>query len=396
MEVPWETMSRIESKIRVAILVGQTGYGGAERQLLYFVQNGNKERYEYHIIVLNSRKPYTHDDALREQGAVVWQVPPNIQNLLRRLWYLTRLLQQIKPQVALSWSFYANPYVGVAGRLSRVPVRLGSLRNDPDEEAMIKMAPLFRWLGYRSVQSIIVNSRRVGEKLIARGFSPAYVKVVLNGSVFVEPEAKDVDLSPLGIRKEHRVIANCGNLQKRKNQRMFIDGFGYLVRRFPDVHGLIIGRELPGEPHMRSYLETHINERGLSDHVHLIGFRDDVPQLMHRFDVFCLTSYSEGMPNVVLEAMAAARPVVVTPVGDLPNIIEDGRNGFLVDIDDAEHMARIVQRLLEAPELAAQIGAAAQETVRTRFGCARMAREMEAIFAEALQQAGFSPNEKTP
>lgn len=376
-------------RIRVAILIGQTGYGGAERQLFYFIENSDKRRYEYHIIVLNSRKPYTHDDALREQGAVVWQVPPNIQNLLQRLWYLARLLRQIKPQVTLSWSFYANPYVGIAGRLGRVPVRLGSLRNDPDEESIIRMTPLFRWLSYRSVQSIIVNSRRVGEKLIAQGFSPAYVKVVLNGSVFNKPEVEGADLSTLGIRKEHRVIANCGNLQKGKNQRMFIDGFGYLVRRFPDVRGLIIGRELPGEPHMRSYLETYIDERGLSEHVHLTGFRDDVPQLMHRFAVFCLTSYSEGMPNVVLEAMAAARPVVVTPVGDLPYIIEDGQNGFLVDIDNAEQMARIVQRLLEDPELAARVGAAAQETVRTRFGCARMAQEIETIFVETLQRAGF-------
>lgn len=389
-------MSRIESKIRVAILVGQTGYGGAERQLLYFVRNSNKERFEYHIIVLNSRKPYTHDDALREQGAVVWQVPPDFRGGLHRVWYLARLLRQIKPQITLSWSFYANPYVGIAGRLSRVPVRLGSLRNDPDEEAIIKMTPPLRWLSYRSVQSIIVNSRRVGEKLIARGLSPAYVKVVLNGIMFNELEAEDVDLSPLGILRGHRVIANCGNLQKRKNQRMFIDAVAHLIQQCPDVRGLIIGRELPGEPHMRGYLESYIAERNLSKYIRLTGFRDDVPQLMHRFDVFCLTSYSESMPNVVLEAMAAARPVVVTPVGDLPYIIEDGQNGFLVDIDDAQEMARTVQRLLEDPELAARVGAAAQETVRTRFGCARMAREMENIFIEALQQAGFPLNEDAP
>jgi len=379
-------MNQAQNKIRVAIVIGQTGFGGAERQLLYFIKHSDKERFEYHIIVLNSRKPHTYDNALREQGATVWQVPSNCRKFPRRIWYLSRLLRRIRPLVAHSWSFYANPYVGIAGYLTGIPVRLGSLRNDPDAESIRKAPPFLRWLAYHSVMGIVVNTRRAAEKLTGRGLSLGQVHIVFNGYDFIEQVAPDCDLSVYGIGTEHRVVATVGNLQKCKNHRMFINLMSQIVHNYPDSRGLIIGRELPGEPHIRKQLEAYIIEQGLPDYVHLAGFRDDVPRLMSRFDVFCLTSYSEGMPNVVLEAMAAARPVIATRVGDLPYIIKDGQNGFLVDIDDSDHMARIVQQLLEDQTLAARIGSAARETVQARFSCMRMAHDMETVYLETLAQ----------
>jgi glycosyltransferase involved in cell wall biosynthesis len=135
---------------------------------------------------------------------------------------------------------------------------------------------------------------------------------------------------------------------------------------------------------MREQLQALIDELGLSEKIWLTGVRDDVPALMRRLSVLCLTSRSEGMPNVVLEAMAAACPVVATRVGDVPEVIQDGTNGFLVDSEDTEGLARVVVKLLRDAELAERIGAAGRATVEQRFSCQRMAQEIEQVYLRAL------------
>jgi glycosyltransferase involved in cell wall biosynthesis len=127
----------------------------------------------------------------------------------------------------------------------------------------------------------------------------------------------------------------------------------------------------------------------------LTGPRDDIAGLMQHLSVFCLTSVSEGMPNVVLEAMAAGLPVVATRVGDLPDLIEHGRNGFLTGVNDVEAFAEHVERLLLQPELARRVGENARTSVLGSFGCRRMAQEIEALYQKLLALPEASPPSQT-
>jgi glycosyltransferase involved in cell wall biosynthesis len=262
------------------------------------------------------------------------------------------------------------------------------MRNEPLAQSTRQMNAIYRWLAYHSVSGVVVNTKLAADQMVEMGYQPKRVHLVFNGIELPESSADsahDRSLSVYGIRPGHRVVATVGNLQYRKNQHMFIDGVAQVLPKFPDVRCLIVGRPLLGEPAMQAQLEARIRELGLSDKIKLTGVRDDVPQLMPHFDVFCLTSRSEGMPNVMLEAMAAARPVVATRVGDIPHVIKDGDNGFLVASEDSDSLAQIITRLLEEPELATRIGLAGQATVEQRFSCEHMAREMENVYLHSLR-----------
>jgi glycosyltransferase involved in cell wall biosynthesis len=100
--------------------------------------------------------------------------------------------------------------------------------------------------------------------------------------------------------------------------------------------------------------------------------------------VVCLTSHTEGTPNVVLEAMAAGRPVVATRVGGVPELIADGINGLLVEPGDVEGLARAITRLLNDPDLAQRLASAGQQMVKQKYGCKHIVSQLEQLYCDAV------------
>lgn len=368
--------------LTVAILIGEIGLGGAERQLYNFLKHSNKTLFTYHVIVLNRSKHATYDDLIRELGCQLWRCPDRTRGIFRRVLWITRVLRQISPTVIHSWSFYTNPYALLAGILAAVPVRIGSLRNQPGQVEP-RLSPMMRWLAYRG-HALIVNSRQARDAVCEKRRKTRDVYLVENG-IEIPDIVEAADLAEFGIAPDQRVVGNVGNLQRIKNHRMFIDGMRQMLGHVPDVRCLIVGQNVPTEPHMYDELQEYIRGFGLTDKIILTGVRRDVLSLMKRFDVFCLTSFSEGTPNVVLEAMAMGCPVIATSVGDVPYVIEDGKNGLLVHSGDTDALAKAVIYLLENKAYADTLAAAGQATVQRRFGCERMAREIESIYTEKSQ-----------
>jgi glycosyltransferase involved in cell wall biosynthesis len=132
-------------------------------------------------------------------------------------------------------------------------------------------------------------------------------------------------------------------------------------------------------------LDNRIKTLGLTGKVMLAGFRDDVPALMYHLYVFCLLSDYEGTPNVILEAMAAARPVVATRVGGIPDLVQDNVTGFLVKPGDVDGFANAVKRLLDDPALADRMGLAGQEIVKRDYSCETIAHQLEQIYMQSLE-----------
>ena len=369
---------------RAVHLINHLGRGGSERQLFLTVSHLDPTLWESHVIVFNPSHHLVYDDGLRAKGIHIWTMPKEYQGIRRRLPWVTRILRRLRPQVAHSWTVHDNAYAAVAGRLAGVPVRWGSLRGSPTTPALEALSAPVRYLTFRGVQRLVVNCEDLARQGAAAGIPREMILVLPNSVELPSPYPPPASLADLGINDGEPVVGSVGNLRLVKNHEMFVRAMAEVCRRQPKARGLIAGQPLDSEPAYGAKIREEIHRLALQDHLLLAGFRSDVPALLRRLAVVCLTSHSEGMPNAVLEAMAAGRPVVAVRVGGVPELVEDGANGLLVEPGDHQAMAEAVLRLLASPETAEAMGQEGRRRAEQRHGCPATARRLSELYWEAL------------
>jgi len=134
-----------------------------------------------------------------------------------------------------------------------------------------------------------------------------------------------------------------------------------------------------------------VKNYGLEDTIRFLGLREDVPKLMFASDIFVLTSLWEGLPGVVLEAMAVGLPVVATDVGGTPELVEDGTNGFLIPPGNPMKMADAIEKLINmSGEARRKIGSMGKEIVKEKFTVETMARKHEGLYVKLLQKKQYN------
>lgn len=199
----------------------------------------------------------------------------------------------------------------------------------------------------------------------------------------------------VGTEAQYRVIHNGIDAATFDRPRRVIPGRILLVGRLasqkrPDIAVRALARVRLRHPEVQLDMVAHgpleaetaalVRELGLRDHVHLLGKRDDVPDLLAEAACFLLTSDYEGCPYTVLEAMAAGVPVVATRVGGLPELVADGKTGLLFEPGDPAAAAVALEQVLDAPERARVLGEAGRERVRREFGLEQMVRKTAALY----------------
>jgi len=177
------------------------------------------------------------------------------------------------------------------------------------------------------------------------------------------------------------VVASAGRLSPEKNYAAMIEAARRVCPRHAQARFVIFG-----EGFLRPELERRIAEAGLQRRVLLPGFRTDLPALLSEIDVFMLPSFTEGLPNVVLEAYASRKPVVATAVGGTPEVVQDGVSGFLTATDDIDGMVAAVVRLLADPKLRQRMGDAGYRNAEADFGFAAQTVAYERLYAEVLEK----------
>lgn len=242
---------------------------------------------------------------------------------------------------------------------------------------------IFKWTT-RPVNSFVANAAALTESIAtAFGVGRDRIEVVHDGIRLEHfSEAAPADLESLGVGPDDPVCLTVARLHPQKGIGDLIEAAGEIVKRRPDVRFVVVG-----EGPLRAALEETIAAAGLQSNVILAGFRDDVPGLLARATLFVLPSHFEGLPNAVIEAMAAGLPVVATAVAGTPELVEEGVTGWLVP-------ARAPARLAEALELALAgdldaIGKAARARAETHFSARAMALGFESIYERLLTQAGL-------
>jgi glycosyltransferase involved in cell wall biosynthesis len=195
--------------------------------------------------------------------------------------------------------------------------------------------------------------------------------------------------SQFGFEPNTFLIGAAGRLSEEKGFHHLINAVSNLMQA-----GHAIGLVIAGEGHLRSKLQQQIEELGLLNNVRLCGFLPDPRELYRAIDLFVLSSLREGLPNVVLEAMASQRAVVATNCNGIPNLVEHEENGLIVPIDNQQALHDAIRRLILSDELRIQLAAAGRNTVEGRFCFGRRMEQVVDVYRGLSAQiaAGIKSN----
>jgi glycosyltransferase involved in cell wall biosynthesis len=247
---------------------------------------------------------------------------------------------------------------------------------------------LLEQLTQRITDRLIVVSSRNIEKGLADGIASPEKYVIIRSGIeldrFRTPTRSRRDVrAELHIPPGAAVVGTVTRLSPQKAPLDFVKAVARVAEQRPNVHFVVVG-----DGPLRAEVEARVAAAGLADRFHLAGLRRDVPDLLHSFDVFALTSLWEGLPRVLPQAMAAGLPIVATAVDGNAEAVESGVNGLLTPPGDTRALAAALLRLLDDPALAAEMGAAGRER-SAEFGARKMVNDIAALY-EALLTSGYS------
>ncbi len=292
------------------------------------------------------------------------------------LWGLVRHIKRSRVDLVHAHEFTMNVYGGVAAAIAGVPGLATVHGRGYYAQAGRRIAALK--LAARLGCTLVAVSADIQRFLMAElGFGP--VRVVPNGIDVDRPARGDRDRGRalLGLPSHVPVIGAVGNLYPVKGHRVLLAAASRLEQ---PVHIAIAGR---GDEEEALVEEARV--LGLANRLHLLGFREDVPDLLAAFDIYASPSFSEGQSLALIEAMAAGLPIVATDVGGNSELLgEPEPTGVLVPSGDADALAKALARFLAAPALARDLGAAARTRARTEFSLEAMVRRYTALYAELL------------
>lgn len=360
---------------RVLFVIGQLGRGGAERQLYHLCCGLRGERS---VVSLSEGGHFA--GALRRAGVRVTELPRRGRAEWRRLRALVRLLRSERPDVV---HVFTDNVAGLYPRLACLGVRPRALVIGERQQTAAQP----RWwqrakrLLNRRADAVVTNSASNLAWLTAhRMAAPERLHFVPNGIDLERFAAAPPFAWDPARRAGRAVVGTVANLTPAKRPEAFLALAAALAPR-GDALFLHVG-----DGPLRSRLEREAAERGLRDRLVHLGAREDVPAFLCALDVFVLASASEGMPNALMEAMAAGRACVATDVGDCGRLVEDGKTGFLVSPRDPAALVERVERLLGDAALRRRLGFAAHERSRG-FGLPEMVARYDALYRALCSRA---------
>lgn len=363
--------------LRVVHVVLSLDCGGLERVVLDLVREGRRLGQDVSVVCIE--RPGKLAPEAEAAGARVLCVGKPAGLDLRTVGRLRAVLRDLGPDVVhthqIGALFYAGP---AAGRgVAVVHTEHGK------HFARLRTRLLGRWAA-RKADRFFCVSGDLRDDVVARRVVPAAkAGVVFNGidtGRFRRPAGGDAELrTSFGIPADAPVVGTVGRLNEVKRQDLLLGGFARLGDEFPDARLLVVG-----DGPLRDDLRGLAERLGVADRVVFAGYQANPERLLGVMDVFALTSRSEGMPLVVLEAWAAGVPVVASAVGGLPEMIDSGRTGLLFPSGDEPALAAAVADLLRDSYRAAQMGAAGRERVEAEYGLARMAETYQRHYLQLV------------
>jgi glycosyltransferase involved in cell wall biosynthesis len=361
--------------LRIAQMLESDGPGGAETMLVRL------------------------SDSLRERGHTVFPVGPErgagwlrvqlsergferdfftIRRPLdwRCLRDLTRVLQGRRVNVVHSHEFTMAVYGAAAAHWLRIP-HVITMHGSQYVTAKWRRRAALRWAFRRSSHVVGVSTDTTRHLIHELGLDPDAIRTVHNGVPY-RPGDRVGTRRALAVADDEVLLLAVGNLIPRKGHAVLIQALASAVLPAPVRWRLAIA----GQGDERERLLALARARGVGDRVHLLGQRDDIPDLQAAADIFVMPSLWEGLPLALLEAMFAGSAIVASRTAGIPEAIRDGVDGWLTEPGDEEDLRQALERLLPDADARARLGAAARLRAQSQFAMSRMTDAYEALYAD--------------
>jgi glycosyltransferase involved in cell wall biosynthesis len=380
----------------VCHIITKLELGGAQQTTLFTVSHLDKTRFR--VFLVSGEAGILDGEAEALMGADYHRLPELARKIrllrdIKAFLALKRLLGRLKPTIVHTHSSKA----GIIGRLAAwtagIPIVIHSIHGYGFTRYQ---HPFHRWLliaaerltARVTTRFFAVSAANRAQGIAERLFSEDRCMVIRSGIDVNAIRSTEVDTGAkkreLGFDPTQPLIGMVAPMKPQKAPVDFIRAAALVHAAQPNV-GII----LVGDGELRPVVEAEAHRLGLGPNLRLLGWRRDVPEILHCLDVFVLTSLWEGLPRVYLEALAAGVPVVGTRVDGAEEVIRDGENGYLLDPGDVVGIANHVMMLLGDRDLRAVMGRRATAGLSEEFDIYEMVRQQEREYDRLIEQSGL-------
>jgi glycosyltransferase involved in cell wall biosynthesis len=373
------------AKIRIALCITELDLGGAERCLTELAVRIDRQRFEPVVYCLGPRPVHAETSclpALEAAGIKVhclggrhlWQFPLVLTKL-------KKLLLAQRPHVTQTFLFHANILGRIAARRAKVGKVISGIR------VAERAAHWHLWLDRLTqnyVDRYVCVSRAVSAFSETIGCLSLEKLVVIPNGIDVDryPAPKKADLTTFGFASGRRAVVFVGRLESQKGVSWLIETASIWLKQLPDCDLLLVG-----EGPLRGQLEAICQTLGIAERVHFAGWRADVPEILVASDLLVLPSRWEGMPNVVLEAMASRRPIVATNVEGVCELLGSSVSRQAVPHGNTQDFTEKVVEILRNPKLAEELGQKNRRRAEQKFAIAQMVAAYQELWLLVAESA---------
>ncbi len=372
--------------MRILFLSTSMGMGGADKQLMSGAYELQGRGHDTMIVSLTSLGPMgleARSLGIPTESLEVRRGWPDPRGLTR----LVRIARAWKPDVVHSHMVHANLLARALRLFVPVPALLSTIHNI-NEGGRLRMG------AYRVSNGLVdhmtIVSEAAADRFVAERIVPRELLTVVPNGVDIDlfrmtPETRASIRDSLGLGSEFVWLA-VGRFEIAKDYPNMLRAFAKVRERQPGAVLLLVGRGS-----LQPETEALADSLGLRPSVRFLGVRQDIPQVMSAGDGYVMSSAWEGLPMVLLEAGAAALPIVATTVGGNSEVVAEGESGFLVPPENADALASAMLRLMSLPEGERRaMGEAGRDRVRAHYGLGRVADRWEGLYRDILSRKGLA------
>lgn len=381
------------NRTRILYVIDSMGRGGAETQLLKTLARLPQDRFEAFVVL--TRKPgmfYEKLAALPVVQEVIglydasrlasqsYQARFRILSLARKAFRLAEIIESVTPAIIHSWLWYSNLLCGLVRQFSLTPSwgsgscpLIVSQRGDYYARYSRSRLWLTEKIIYRHADVLLTNSDSIGENLRHR-YPDKRILAIRNL----------LDLPDIALRSPSDApplwhIVSVGRLTPEKGHQYLIEALHLLNTRFNRKN---FTATILGDGALQAELVESVNHYDLADRIQLPGFYDDIFPVLSAAHLFVLPSLHESSPNALIEAMGVGLPCIASSVGGVLDLIDDKKNGLLVQPQSSEVLAEAIDSLLTNQELAVYLGRNARRKIEEMFDSDRSIQQLEAVYQD--------------